>query len=281
VSTQASEHWSVWSCEATVVVTDPTALAAARAIATEVTGQVDDACSRFRADSELALIAPLLSAGATISPTLVTLIDGALEAARLTDGDVDPTLGNELARLGYDRDIAQLRSGADLTAAPVDIRITRRQQAWRQVDLSGSVLTVPAGVSLDLGATAKAIAADLAAARIADELGCGVLLGLGGDIATAGSAPDGGWNVLVQDTDDDPGQQVSLASGAAMATSSTQKRRWLSGGYARHHILDPQFGISAEVVWRTVTVAAAARPPSFADSVRLTGLRAWAFRLGS
>ena len=150
--------------------------------------------------------------------------------------------------------------------------------------MSGSVLTVPAGVSLDLGATAKAIAADLTAARIADELGCGVLVGLGGDIATAGSEPDTGWEVLVQDTDGDPSQQVSLAPGAAMATSSTQKRRWMSGGYARHHILDPKFGFSAEVVWRTVTVAATScvRANTFSTAAIVRGFAAvdWLENLG-
>jgi thiamine biosynthesis lipoprotein len=83
-----------------------------------------------------------------------------------------------------------------------------------------------------------------------------VLVSIGGDIATAGAEPADGWEVLVQDTEADPRQQVSLAAGAAMATSSTQKRRWMSGGYLRHHILDPQSGLPAAPTWRSVTVAA-------------------------
>jgi len=284
MSPEAREDWSIWGCDVSVVVNDPTTLAAAGAIVRDVTRQVDDACSRFRNDSELARLASSLPGGATISPMLCTLVDGALGAAFLTDGDVDPTLGNELARLGYDRDIGQLYAGADLATAPMDIRLTHRPQAWRQVERSGSVLTVPAGVSLDLGATAKAVAADLAAARVASELHCGVLVGLGGDIATAGSEPQTGWEVLVQDTDADPSQQVSLAPGAAMATSSTQKRRWMSDGYARHHILDPRFGIPVEVVWRTVTVAAASclRANTFSTAAIVRGLRAvgWLESLG-
>lgn len=279
MSPEAREDWSIWGCDVSVVVSDPMALAAASAIVRDVTLQVDDACSRFRDDSELARLASSLPGGATISPILRTLVDGAMDAAFLSDGDVDPTLGNELAHLGYDRDIAQLYSGADMAAAPMDVRLTHRHPAWRQVVISGSVLTVPAGVSLDLGATAKAIAADLAAARVANDLGCGVLVALGGDIATAGSEPQTGWEVLVQDTDADPSQQVSLAPGAAMATSSTQKRRWLSDGYARHHILDPRFGIPAEIVWRTVTVAAASclRANTFSTASVVRGLRAVAW----
>ncbi len=274
--TLAREDWSVWTCDASVVVSDPTALGAASAIVRKVTDQVDDACSRFRADSELALIASSLSSGATISPMLAILVDGALDAARLTDGDVDPTLGNDLARLGYDRNLARLYSGTELAAAPVEVQVISRQQAWRHIKRSGATLTVPAEVSLDLGATAKAIAADLAAERIFSELGCGVLVSLGGDIAAAGTEPQTGWEVLVQDTDDDPAQQVALSAGAAMATSSTQKRRWMSGGFARHHILDPRFGMPADVVWRSVTVAASTclRANAFSTASIVRGLRA-------
>ena len=113
-----------------------------------------------------------------------------------------------------------------------------------------------AGVVLDLGATAKAVAADRSARTVAERLGCGVLVGLGGDIATAGAAPDGGWQVDVQDTEDDPGQRISLQPGWSLATSSTQKRRWRRSGAALHHILDPRTLWPAAPVWRSVSVAA-------------------------
>jgi thiamine biosynthesis lipoprotein len=176
---------------------------------------------------------------------LVRLVEGALEAARLTDGDVDPTLGFELARLGYDRDISALQVSQELESASAVVSVQRRRSVWREVHIVDSILTVPAWVSLDLGA----------AAAVASELGCGALVNLGGDIATAGAEPAEGWGILVQDTPADPRQQITLMAGAAIATSSTQKRRWMSGGFVRHHILDPQFGLSAETIWRSVTVA--------------------------
>jgi thiamine biosynthesis lipoprotein len=66
----------------------------------------------------------------------------------------------------------------------------------------------------------------------------------------------GQWQILVQDLPADPAQHISLASGYALATSSTQKRRWTHRGTDVHHILDPRFGLPAEPVWRSVTVAA-------------------------
>ena len=58
---------------------------------------------------------------------------------------------------------------------------------------------MPPGVSLDLGATAKGLAADRSASQAAAAAGCGVLVGLGGDIAIAGDPPVGGWSVRVAD----------------------------------------------------------------------------------
>jgi thiamine biosynthesis lipoprotein len=127
---------------------------------------------------------------------------------------------------------------------------------WRAVHLRGRELTVPDGVLLDLGATAKAVAADRAAMLVATRLGVGVLVALGGDIATAGPAPDGGWRVLVQDRPGDPRCTVRLPAGAALATSSTAGRTWARPGELLHHILDPRTGRPAPPVWRTISVAA-------------------------
>ncbi|MBG0740176.1 FAD:protein FMN transferase [Paeniglutamicibacter antarcticus] len=248
--------WTVWGLDASIAVTDSSLTGKASSLVRAVLADVDAACSRFRADSELARIQPDLSAGAQISPWLAVLVAGALDAARWSGGDVDPTLGNELDALGYDRDIAVVRlrpSGPDTPGAQPAPRGT----GWSRVHLEDDVLTVPDGLRLDLGASAKAVAADHAAALVSAELGCGVLVCLGGDIATAGPAPEGGWQVLVQDLPDDPAQQVTVAAGYAMATSSTQKRRWQHAGRSVHHILDPRFGLPAEPVWRSVTVAEA------------------------
>src|SRR5439155_211390 len=87
-------------------------------------------------------------------------------------------------------------------------------------------------------------------------LGVGVLVALGGDIATAGPAPDQGWQILVQDRPGDPSCTVRLPAGAALATSSTAGRTWGRRGELLHHIVDPRTGRPAPTVWRTVSVAA-------------------------
>ncbi|QCP00176.1 hypothetical protein FCN77_23745 [Arthrobacter sp. 24S4-2] len=257
---EAHFSWTVWGLEAAVTVTRPGAIAEAVRVVRAVVADVDDACSRFRTDSELLRLQPQLAGGAEASPLLALLVQRALQAAVLTGGDVDPTLGRDLDALGYDRDIVSVRLSPDAAASPGPVTArrgpARRPEGWRRVTVTGQTITVPPDIRLDLGATAKAVAADRAAARVHAALGCGVLVALGGDLATAGPAPRGGWQVTVQDLEDDPVQQTTLGSGFAMATSSTQKRRWQHAGAQVHHILDPRFGLPSEPVWRSVTVAA-------------------------
>jgi thiamine biosynthesis lipoprotein len=115
-------------------------------------------------------------------------------------------------------------------------------------------------VKLDLGATAKALAADWAAAAACQAAGCGVLVSLGGDLAIRGPAPEEGWRVRV--TDDHragvaaPGQWITLQTGG-LATSSTSVRRWQTTSGEAHHLVDPATGLSAISRWRTVSVTAA------------------------
>ena len=248
--TLAASDWSLWSTTARLVVTEADQLDSARALVDAETALVEQASSRFREDSELARIADRLPDGVEVSDTLASLIRAALMAAQLTDGAVDPSLGRALDALGYDRDIRLVLDDDGPVRA-----IASERPGWKSITLDGTHLTVPRGLSLDLGATAKAVAADRAATRIARELGIGVLVSLGGDIATAGPAPRGGWQIEVQDLPADPACRISVGGGTAVATSSTQRRTWRRGAEVVHHIIDPVTGMSAPSLWRSASVA--------------------------
>ena len=254
----ASRSWRALGVTVQVVVDDPGCLPAAVALLEQDVNALDRACSRFRPDSEVLAVQQAQGRAVAVSPLLAEAVAVALEAARSTDGDVDPTLGAVLSELGYDRDFAALPGDGP---AP-RVRLNR-QANWRDVhvDAAGR-LRVPAGVLLDLGATAKALGADRAARRIARELGCGVLVSLGGDLAVDGRVPPGGWPVRVQDRPGDlatepegPHETVAL-SGGGLATSSTTARRWQRGGQVMHHLLDPRSGLPVRSPWRTVSVTA-------------------------
>lgn len=256
----AAAGWTALGCWVHLVVTDRAALDQARAILEADLAELDAACSRFRDDSELVALDRAGGRPARLSPLLADAVAVALRAADLTDGDVDPTVGEAIVAAGYDRDFSQV--AADGPALNLAVKAV---PGWRQVHLDpdASTVAMPAGTRLDLGATAKAWAADRAAARIAAGLGGGVLVGLGGDIAVAGPPPPGGWRIRVQDVTgcpdelpDGPSTVVAIASGG-LATSSTTARRWRRGGSVLHHILDPRTGLPPAPVWRTVSVTAA------------------------
>ncbi|HEU0251274.1 MAG TPA: FAD:protein FMN transferase [Solirubrobacteraceae bacterium] len=265
-----------------LVLGDERQLALAREAVEDWLAQVDLACSRFRPDSELSRLSVANGRAMRVSLVLIEATQLALRAARLTNGDVDPTLGTALELAGYDRDWALIEADGGWQAAwrtgvpgstaaparrtsdpnPVPRLRVRLRAPWTRVRVDQRLGTVelPRGVKLDLGATAKAWAADRAAsvARAAGDCS-GVLVSLGGDIATSGNSPAGGWRVHVtddhRDGPDAPGQTITIGSGG-LATSSTAVRRWRRGDAQMHHIIDPHTGAPASTPWRTVSVAA-------------------------
>lgn len=238
----------------TVVTTREAMLAAAvEAVRAEVVA-LDAAASRFRPDSELSQANEAAGRAVPVSSLLREAVEDALRAARVTDGLVTPTVGGALIVSGYDRDFREV--APDGPAITMKLRSVPGWQRVR-VDQARGTLTVPPGVVVDLGATAKAGCADRAAYRAATVIGGGVLVNLGGDIAVAGPAPEGGWPVRVADRHDaspgTPGVTVAILDGG-IATSGTGARRWCRGGQVLHHIVDPRTGMPAAEGWRTATV---------------------------
>jgi len=219
--------------------------------------RLDAQASRFRYDSEISRINAQSGGLYFISPGLAEAVEVALAAARWTHGLVDPTIGNALVRLGYDRDFAAMDDDAEAAAG----------EPWPApgywfIELGRRLLRLPSGVLLDLGATAKGLGADRAAVSALRACGHpgGVLVSLGGDIAVAGEPPLGGWPIVVTESGDHDrtslAQVIRLPVGG-IATSSTTVRQWRQGGRQVHHIIDPRTGVPAMGPWRTVTVAAA------------------------
>lgn len=260
----ATASWEALGSTALVRVDDPRTLAEAKAIVAAELAAIDLAASRFRSDSELEQVNAHAGRFMRIGALLHEAIAVALRAAERSNGAVDPSLGRAIRLAGYDRDFSALDPPVpESRRDPVPQLAAARAGGWRQIELSYDPpgVLVPAGMALDLGATAKAMASDRAARAVAAATGAGALVSLGGDIAVAGRVPPGGWRIHVTDDHrsgpDAVGQTVAIASGG-LATSSTTVRRWRRRDKKdMHHILDPRTGAPTQSPWRTVSVAAA------------------------
>ncbi|MGZ6299635.1 MAG: FAD:protein FMN transferase, partial [Candidatus Limnocylindria bacterium] len=206
----------------TVAVSESAALPAAIAIVKELIEDIENACSRFRGDSELSRLNH--GAGgdpAPLSPLLEEAVAAALAAAEMTDGLVDLTVGGHLEEAGYTVTFRDLPADGP----PVQL-LTRRVAGWRALtyDPVAHTLHVPAGVAIDLGASGKAWAADRSAAAVAAMLGVSVLVECGGDIAVSGPPVAEGWPVRVGlDDEAGDGQDIVVFDGG-LATSGTSAR---------------------------------------------------------
>ncbi len=219
---------------------------------------VDLAASTYRPDSEISALNAAEGRPTHVGRVLAAALRVALEAAETTGGLVDPTVGAvtlsgasaspTVTRAGTYRDVRLVPDNTDTTT---------------DTDSTGATVTMPRGVRLDLGATAKAWAADRAADLAASECDGGVLVSLAGDIAMAGQAPEGGWVVLVTDDHREGGgsvnpvaQTVSLTGGGLATSSTTVRRRATPDGGSVSHVVDPIHWRPVTPVWRTVSVAA-------------------------
>lgn len=243
-----------------ILVTDANRLLDATKLARKHLDELDRAASRFRADSEVMLLADKAAdkpASQIVSFVLADYLRAALEMAELTDGLVDPTVGRAVVASGYDADIDAIRQTPDAARGTAPDAAPAVVPGFDSVTIDDvGLVAVPQGTLIDLGATAKAHAADTIARRLAARFPGGFLVNLGGDIAISGDLPVDGWNIGVRLADDSEAQ-VIRSDGAAVCTSSTQLRTWKAAdGSIRHHIIDPRTGAPADAVWASVTCVA-------------------------
>jgi len=241
--------FDLWGGRASVTTHGPGDHAAAVTEVVRWLAEVDLAASTWREDSGIAALNAAAGRPRRVGPLLAEAITVALDPAARTDGAVDPTVG------------------AVTIAAPAFDATVTRAGSYRDVSLirddGGVVVQLPPGVRLDLGATAKAWAADRAAVIAAASVRGGALVSLGGDVATAGPAPQGGWIVVVTDdhregidTVNPVAQAIGIVGGGLATSSTTVRRRTERDGTTSAHVVDPLTWRPVVPVWRSVSVLA-------------------------
>lgn len=237
------------------------ALAAARG---EI-ARLEALLSRFRAGSELSRLNR--ERRMRIGPDLARVLAEGLRMRRRTGGRFDPTVGRAVVAAGYDRDFDALGDDPSPAGEPVagaGVVVLDARWGWAALG---------PGVDLDLGAIAKGDAADRACAILSEAGPC--LVNAGGDLVVSGPRQDGPWPVGLATAD---GELVLDLERGAMATSGTDRRRWVRGGRTLHHAIEPRRGASA--VTDLVRATAVARTGAEADALATALLVAGAAEAG-
>lgn len=250
MATVRTTDFPLWAGVATVATFAPTRDDHTRAVQTVQAWlrHVDRVASTYRADSQLQTLNAAAGRTVTAGPTLTAMLTAALDIAQRTGGLVDPTIGQVTLR-----HTEPIRVARRVTYRDVDVRPTT----------SGAVVRVPIGVRLDLGATAKAWAADQSASIAATAANGGALVSLLGDVSISGPAPSAGWAVRVTDdhregvhTSNRTAQTIALTSGGLATSGTTARVMMLSDGTPAAHIVDPRTLLPVDSPWRAVSVAA-------------------------
>lgn len=184
-----------------------------------------------------------------VSEETAELVSFAFEKAEKTEGALEPTIYPVLQAWGFTTDTKQVPSQEEINALLGDV-------GHEKITLDGTLLTVPEGMELDLGAVGKGYAGDLAAEAVrARGIECAIL-SLGGNIQAVGSRPDGtDWRVGLRSPWEDGTLGVLRVSDQAVVTSGGYENYFEDeDGNVYWHILDPETGYPAKSGLLSVTI---------------------------
>ncbi len=212
--------------------------------------------SRFLPDSDVSRLNTTAGGLVLVSPDTIVLLDTMKEAWRMTEGSYDPTMLAAIIAAGYSTSV----DGSGRRSRPVSRPSGGHTIGDVAIDPATTAVLVPPGVGLDPGGIGKGLAADMIVTELLASGTAGALVGVGGDLAAAGTPPTtAGWHVAVEHPLDSSRGLATLALGAGgVATSSTVSRSWMKDGDRRHHALDPLTQTCSATDLAAVTVVARA-----------------------
>ncbi len=211
--------------------------------------------SRFNAGEDAALV---------LTPLLGEVVAVSLDVSRKTGGAFDCTLGALVELWNV--------SGGGPVPAQEDIREALSHTGEGCFSFSADeVKKTDPDARLDFGGVGKGAAAALLVDYLnSPETGetlAGAVVSLGGNVALAGSKPDGSpYTVGVRDPDDPGGLIGTLAlESGFVAVSGDYERYFEENGVRYHHILDGKTGVPAKSGLRSA--AAVASDGALADAL--------------
>ncbi|NTW75520.1 MAG: FAD:protein FMN transferase [Candidatus Moranbacteria bacterium] len=206
--------------------------------------------SRFRPDSELSRFNG--TTGFRVTTEFRDLLSESVACHLETDGLFDPSILPDLESLGYAGSF-----GSDTFGTPSESSVNPHVPfSSLTIDLKTGEVRKPKELRIDLGGIAKGYAVDRVAKMLRERGYVDFFIDAGGDMYAAGRNVEEGypyWVIGIAMPDDLP-EPMLLVRDRAVATSGTDRRRWMTGSVIHHHLIDPRTGRSAETDLRSVTV---------------------------
>lgn len=213
--------------------------------------------SRFKKSSELSLLNANAGQSVTVSKELMALLSAARGMWLMTEGIIDPTIGQALISAGYDKSFDRPENVSTRQVQPAPVQ--RRTMADVSLDEKNRTVVMPPGTALDLGGIGKGYLLDQLAVSLA-KISSDFWWSLGGDMVVSGTDEDGQpWTVGVQDPNNFEKDAFTVKPPTGrwgIATSGIAKRRGVRNGQPWHHIIDPRTGQPAHTDIMAVTVLA-------------------------
>jgi thiamine biosynthesis lipoprotein len=238
-------------CEVLVDTADAAEARAAAEAARAEAARIEEKFSRYRADSVVGRIHRAEGAPVAVDEETAQLLDYAAQLHQLSGGRFDITSGALRRAWTFD--------GSDRVPAPAVVAEALRHVGWSRVGWRERVLTLPAGMEIDLGGIGKEYAVDRAAVLVAGKTRAAFLVNFGGDLYASGARTGGRpWAVGVEDPDQVEGTPLLKLeiTRAAVATSGDARRFVRHQGRRLGHVLDPVTGWPVADAPRSVTVLA-------------------------
>ena len=199
--------------------------------------EFDCAWSRFRDDSLVTQMSERAGTW-TLPDEAADLLGFYAELHDVSDGAVNPLIGQTLSDLGYD-------AGYSLTVSAEPAGVP----PWSSVELSGGVLTTTQPVLIDVGAAGKGLLVDLVASIVGQEV-TQFTIDASGDLYHGGTAP----LRIALEHPLDPTRAIGIAEidpEDALCASATNRRAW---GDGLHHVIDARTGRPTDDVIATWVV---------------------------
>jgi len=213
--------------------------------AQERLSQLEQMWSRFLPHSEISQLNSAQSKPVVVHRETISLVKYMIAGRRLTYGLFDPTILPALIASGYQ---ASITNPMNITLLPDGVKFNQSLDLIA-MDEQKLTISLPKNVTLDPGAIGKGLAADIVATELMQQNVSGVCVNVGGDLRCIGIGDfNDEWTVGIES----PIFQgeiinVVLLRDGAVATSSVRAKLWQHDGASKHHVINPNTGLSRKV----------------------------------